>query len=319
VFDRNKLKIKPLSERVHDEKIKTLDEWKKSDINFQHPHLPTIAQKIKQAKDNGRPIVLMMGAHVIRKGLSPLIIDLMEKGYITHVATNGASAIHDYEFSLIGATAESVPRYIKEGQFGLWEETGQINDIINLSYVQNTANGFGTAVGRAIMLGDFPNQEISLFAAAYNLGKPVTVHVGIGYDIIHQHPNCDGAAIGDASYSDFLTFAGVIQNLEGGVLLNFGSAVMGPEVYLKALAMARNLAHQQGKEIRHFTTAVFDLADIGDDTSTEQPKDTPTYYFRPYKTMLVRTVADGGQSFYVRGNHAETLPGLYNQIIEIDN
>ena len=144
----------------------------------------------------------------------------------------------------------------------------------------------------------------------------VTVHAGVGYDIIHQHPNCDGAALGAASYRDFLIFAATVERLEGGVLLNFGSAIMGPEVYLKALAMARNAAGQEGRAIRNFTTAVFDLVPILGDYRKELPKSDPGYYFRPHKTMLVRTVADGGQSFYFHGPHRATLPALWRLLTE---
>jgi hypothetical protein len=137
------------------------------------------------------------------------------------------------------------------------------------------------------------------------------VHAGIGYDIIHEHPNCDGAAVGAASYRDFLIFARTVERLEGGVLLNFGSAIMGPEVYLKALAMARNVAHQDGRAIRNFTTAVFDLVPIKGDHRKPLPKSDPGYYFRPHKTILIRTVADGGESFYIEGDHRATLPALW--------
>ncbi|HWE05972.1 MAG TPA: hypothetical protein VG274_04640, partial [Rhizomicrobium sp.] len=156
----------------------------------------------------------------------------------------------------------------------------------------------------------FPNIELSVLAAAWRLNIPVTVHAGIGYDIIHEHPNCDGAAVGDASYRDFLIFASAVERLESGVLLCFGSAVMGPEVYLKALSMARNVAHQQGREIRHFATAVFDLMPLAGDIHKERSKTEAAYYFRPYKTILVRTVADGGESFYFCGDHRATLPAL---------
>jgi hypothetical protein len=132
----------------------------------------------------------------------------------------------------------------------------------------------------------------------------------VGYDILHEHPNCDGAALGATSYTDFLIFCGVVEGLEGGLLLNFGSAIMGPEVYLKALAMARNVARQEGRSIRRFTTAVFDKVPIAGDHHKELPKWDPGYYFRPHKTMLVRTVADGGQSFYVCGDHRQTVPYL---------
>jgi hypothetical protein len=144
------------------------------------------------------------------------------------------------------------------------------------------------------------------------LGVPLTVHVGVGYDIIHEHPNCDGAALGAASYCDFLVFTQTVTRLEGGVLLNFGSAVMGPEVYLKALSMARNVAHQEGRVVKHFTTGVFDLVPLDGDTRRQAPKSDPRYYYRPWKTILVRTVADGGESFYVQGDHRDTLPALYH-------
>jgi hypothetical protein len=154
-----------------------------------------------------------------------------------------------------------------------------------------------------------------VLAAAYRHSVPVTVHVGIGYDILHEHPNCDGAAFGAASYRDFLIFARTVERLEHGVLLSFGSAIMAPEVYLKALAMARNAAHRDGREIRNFSTAVFDLVPIQGDFRKELPKTDPGYYFRPQKTILVRTVADGGESFYFCGDHRATFPALRRAIL----
>jgi hypothetical protein len=153
--------------------------------------------------------------------------------------------------------------------------------------------------------------DASVLAAAYRLRVPITVHIGIGYDIIHEHPNCIGAALGQASYTDFLIFAETCRRLEGGIMLNFGSAVMGPEVYLKALTMARNVAHQEGKQIARFTTAVFDLIPLEGDTRQQALKSDPRYYYRPWKTILVRTVADGGESFYIAGDHRQTLPALH--------
>jgi hypothetical protein len=161
----------------------------------------------------------------------------------------------------------------------------------------------------------FPYRQTSVLAAGVRLGVPVTVHVAIGQDIVHEHPNFDPAATGLATYADFLIFTESMTRLEGGVFLNVGTAVMGPEVYLKALTMARNVAHQEGREIRRFTTAVFDLPALGEDVRAEAPKTDPRYYFRPYKTVLVRTVADGGTSFYVQGDHRQTVPALYDAII----
>ena len=253
--------------------------------------------------------MLVMGAHVLRAGVQRHLIDLMERGLVDHIALNGAGPIHDWEFALVGATTESVARYVRTGEFGLWEETGRLNDVIAAGV--STGMGLGEAVGQAIAEGPFTHKDVSVLAAAYRLRVPATVHIGIGYDIIHEHPNCDGAALGRASYTDFLVFAQTCTRLEGGVMLNFGSAVMGPEVYLKALTMARNVAHQEGKQIARFTTAVFDLIPLEGDTRQQAPKTDPRYFYRPWKTILVRTVADGGESFYVAGDHRQTVPALH--------
>ena len=205
-------------------------------------------------------------------------------------------------------------RYISEGQFGLWEETGYLNDVVRDGIAEGM--GAGEAIGRWIAESGFPHGELSILAAAYHAGVPVTVHVGIGNDIIHEHPNCDGAAWGAASYRDLLVFTQTVTRLQGGVLLNYGTAVMGPEVYLKALAMARNVAHQRGEQINLFTTAVFDLQDLGPDAHHTPDKSQPAYYFRPLKTILVRTVQDGGESHYVRADHRVTVPILYRLILD---
>lgn len=309
-FDRSKLILQPLSEREHDADLSIMIHPETPVEPFEHPTLPDIAERITQARRNGRAVILMMGGHVIKCGLGPLIIDLMRRGLLTHVATNGAGAIHDFEFALIGKSTESVAKYVQTGEFGLWQETGRINDASIAG--QRDGIGFGEAVGRMIEDEQFPHRDISVFATGYRLQIPVTAHIAIAQDITHEHPNFDGAAVGESSYTDFLIFTEGITRLEGGVFLNFGTAVMGPEVYLKALAMARNVARQEGRTIKNFTTAVFDLLDLGGDTSHEAPKDDPRYYFRPYKTILVRTVADGGESFYVKGDHRQTLPALYH-------
>jgi hypothetical protein len=239
----------------------------------------------------------------------------MERRLVTHIALNGAGAIHDYELALVGATCESVARYVRSGEFGLWTETGGINQAAIDAAREGI--GFGEAIGRKIAAGGFPGAGTSVLAAGFRLQVPVTVHVSIGQDIVHEHPNCDGAATGAASFTDFLILAESVRALEGGVLVNAGTAVMGPEVYLKALAMARNVAHQEGQPIRHFTTAVFDLVPLGQEgLRREAPKSEPSYYFRPYKTILVRTVADGGESYYVRGDHRQTIPTLYHLMVE---
>jgi hypothetical protein len=313
-FDRSRLRLRPLGERRHDMGLDQLLGLDEDVAPFDNPLLDQVAERVVAARAATRPVVLLMGAHVIKTGVSRQIVDLMERGVVTHVAMNGAGPIHDYELALIGMTTESVAHYISVGQFGLWEETGRINDLVSDGVAAGL--GFGEALGRAIAEGDFPHRDVSILAAGYRLGVPVTVHIGIGYDIIHEHPNCDGAALGAASYTDFLVFAHAIEQLEGGVELNVGSAVMGPEVYLKALAMARNVASQAGRTIAHLTTAVYDLVDLPPDYHPEAPRHDPHYYYRPFKTILVRTVQDGGSSYYIRGDHRVTIPNLRRLVLD---
>jgi len=311
LFDLSRLKLKPLAERAHD---MTLDEVLPLDGEtpaFEHADLPVLADRIASARASGGEVIVLMGAHVIKQRLSRFIIDMMRRGMITCLGMNGACVIHDYELAMAGATTESVARYIRTGEFGLWRESGQINEIVN---AVGPEKGLGAAVGEAIVARALAHREVSVLAAAHTLGIPATVHVGIGYDIIHEHPGFDGAATGAASHRDFLKLAERVRHLEDGVFLCLGSAVMGPEVYLKALAMARNVERQDGREIRNITTAVFDLLDLGDDIHREPAKTDPKYYFRPYKTVLVRTVADGGQSYYFRGDHRATIPALYRHL-----
>lgn len=317
LFSRKKLKIKNLGQREHDLDVKVVSPLVRTSIF--HKDIKKVAKRIMEAKRRIRSVILMAGGHVVRAGVQHYLIDLMEKGYISCIAMSGSGMIHDFEFAMIGATTESVAKYIKRGEFGLWKETGLLNDIINVAYRRKESIGMGEAVGQAIHKGDYPFKSVSILRAAYRLGVPVTIHVGIGYDIIHEHPNCDGAATGALSYNDFLKFAFVIQSLEGGVVMNFGSAVMGPEVYLKALSMARNVAGQNGTSIARFTTLVCDLHDLKGNYKVEPPKDSPEYYFRPWKTMLARTVADGGESFYVKGRHSETIPSLWTEIGKLGN
>lgn len=318
-FDRNALEILPLSEREHDLTISVVQELVPVPSQAIPDGLRQVAQRVVLAKRKGQAVIFMMGAHVVRAGVQRYLIDLMARGHISCLATNGGGMIHDFEFALIGATTESVAKYIADGRFGLWRETGYLNDIINDTYGHSPTSGMGEAVGKAILAGDFPYQDLSVLAAAARLGVPATVHVGLGYDIIHEHPNCNGAATGQLSYNDFLKFAAVVMNLEDGVVMNFGSAVMAPEVYLKALAMARNLARQQGKAIKKICTLVCDLRELAGDLTAEPPKTSAAYFFRPWKTMLVRTVKDGGESYYVRGVHAQTVPALWTAVGEAEN
>jgi hypothetical protein len=314
-FDRSRLLLKPLRERVHDLRLEQWLGLEDAAPPYSHPQLAELAARVLAARRSGAARILMMGAHLLRAGVNRHIIDLLERGCLDHIAMNGAGAIHDYELARIGATTESVARYIRTGEFGLWKETGELNDWI--AEAAELGLGLGENLGRRIEASDFPCRDLSLLAAAYRLSVPLTVHVGVGYDILHQHPNCDGAALGASSYRDFLILARTVERLEGGVLLSFGSAVMAPEVYLKALSMARNVAAQQHRAIRNFATAVFDLVPIRGDVHRELDKTEPGYYFRPHKTILVRTVAEGGQSFYFCGDHRATFPALRRAILEI--
>jgi len=310
IFDRNKLEIMPLSERNHDLTYANIIDL--TPYQIKHEAFAHVSKAIYKARSNNASVILMMGAHVIRSGVQKYIIDLMKKGFISCIAMNGAGLIHDYEFALIGKTTESVSRYIKTGQFGLWKETGRINDIVIDAAKKN--KGLGEYAGYVIENERFQFRDISILAAGYRLNIPVTIHVSIGCDIIHEHPNCDGAAYGKTSYTDFLAFTHVLESLENGVLINFGSAVMAPEVYLKALSMVRNVARQESRSIKNFVTLVCDLHDIPDNYRKEALKSNPYYFFRPWKTMLVRTVADGGQSYYVKGKHEENIPELWTAI-----
>ncbi|HLK19378.1 MAG TPA: hypothetical protein VKT81_10490 [Bryobacteraceae bacterium] len=314
LFDRSRLRVKPLEERVNDLQI---DRWlalEDAAPEFEHADLANVAQRVIRSRQMGAARVLIIGGHVIRAGVNRHIIDLMERGFIDHLAMNGAVAIHDFELARQGATTESVGRYIRTGEFGLWREIGELNDWV--SEAQGMELGLGENIGRRILDSGFPHRDLSVLAAAYRLSIPATVHTGIGYDIVYEHPNCDGAAYGGASYRDFLIFTRTLERLEGGAVLSFGSAIMAPEVYLKALAMVRNVAQQQKRAIQHFMTAVFDIWPIEGDHRKELPKTDPGYFFRPHKTMLVRTVADGGESFYFQGDHRATLPALRRAILE---
>ena len=248
--------------------------------------------------------------HIIKRGLSPLVIDLLKRGVITHLASNGAATIHDFEIAFQGHTSEDVVKSLEDGSFGMAEETGLLmNEAIQRG--ANDGLGIGEALGR--LIADDPRftyRENSVLYIAYKLGIPYTVHVALGTDIIHQHPKADFAAIGWASGQDFKIFSRAVCGLEGGVFCNFGSSVIGPEVFLKAVSIARNL----GNTVKVFTTANFDLVPLGD---YRKPvgDDEPDYYYRPRKNIVNRPVLLGGRGYHITGDHRDTLPNLYHQII----
>jgi hypothetical protein len=243
-----------------------------------------------KAKKRNRAIIFGLGAHVIKVGLSPIIIDLMEEGWITALALNGAGIIHDFEIAFTGQTSEEVQFQIKNGHFGMAQETGQmLNDAINSG--EEKGLGLGEAVGKMIATSDFPHKDMSLLSVAYNLNLPVTVHVAIGTDIIHFHPEVKGEAIGNASLKDFFLFCSLLEKLEdGGVFVNIGSAVILPEVFLKALSFVRN----KGRPLESFSTAVFDFI----------------HHYRPYENVVKRPHGKKGRGFYFIGHHEIMIPLL---------
>jgi len=326
-FDQSRILTRSLTEREHKMSWKDVKPLKFEFKKYSNPELNLLTQEVVKAHQSGRQVILSMGAHPLRCGNSRFFIDLMERGIITHIATNGAVPIHDFELSAVGATLEDVEKYIAEGKFGNWQETSEaINGAVVRGYKDGL--GMGESIGRMIELEEYcpiPNKNISIFAAAYRLKIPITVHKGIGYDITDQHQSANFAAIGKTSGDDFLIFADSISKLQGGVFLSMGSQVMGPEVYLKALSMARNIVHPEGKKINNFTTGVFDLVDLG---NWRKEKDIVNYlknktlrderyYFRPLKSILIRTVKDGGKSFYIKGDFNMTIPAFYHSIIKL--
>ncbi len=257
--------------------------------------LKGLARSVIDARSGNRPVILTMGAHPIKVGLSPLIIDLIERGVITTFATNGASVIHDFEMSYIGCTSEDVAAEIDNGSFGMAEETARfINKAISEGVRRGL--GIGTAIGEMIVRSGFKGADDSIFAACYKKGIPATVHVAVGTDIIHMHPEAEGAAIGEGSLRDFKTFTESVSALEGGVLINLGSAVIMPEVFLKALTIVRNL----GFVVNDLTTANLDFIQ----------------HYRPTMNVLKRPTQRGGRHFAITGHHEIMFPLLAAMIVE---
>ena len=247
--------------------------------------LRLIARTIAERHRAGRLIILGMGAHPIKVGLSPLIIDFMRRGIISAVAMNGAGIIHDFELAYHGKTSEEVGMALRTGRFGMAEQTGRF---LNQAIVARGDEGLGTAVGEAIIAARLPYEQLSILAAGIHLSVPVTVHVGIGTDVIHMHPAADGAAIGAASLGDFRRLAAVIRELNRGVFVNLGSAVIIPEAFLKALNLARNV----GGRVRNLVTVDMDFI----------------RHYRPQLNVIQRPTADGGRGYQLIGHHEIMFP-----------
>jgi hypothetical protein len=306
-LDFSRLKTLPLSERTNKVRLADLSPAPDAatsardldplallpDILIGHD-FPAYAQAVAAARKSGNPFLMMIGGHVIKTGQSPLIIDLMRRGVITHLAANGSVSIHDFELALIGETSEDVGANLPDGKFGNWEETGAgLNAAVNSG--ARDGLGYGAAVGRYIVEKNLPHRDVSVFATAYELGIPATVHVAFGNDIIHQHPTWDGALMGQATQRDFQTLAESIADLDGGAVMNLGSAVVMPETFLKALSVARNLTG--GKPVA-FTNAVFDMI----------------RQYRPLVNVAERPTASGGpaaKGYVFTGHHEILFPLFY--------
>jgi len=255
-----------------------------------------VIDAIVAAREKGKPVVLAMGAHVIKCGLQPVLKNLIEAGVLTAVAMNGAGSIHDYELSLIGETSEDVGAVLHEGHFGMAEETGRD---INRALQEGVARGlgYGEAVGRFIIENGNLFREQSLLATCVGHNIPVTVHVALGTDIIHQHPTADGGVIGTATFTDFRLFTDVVADLgDGGVYLNVGSAVLLPEVFLKALSIAQNL----GCGVDNFTTANFDMQQ----------------HYRPLQNVVKRPTSGHSRGYTITGHHEIMLPLLTAGVLD---
>ncbi|HEY8831339.1 MAG TPA: hypothetical protein VIM21_02415 [Gemmatimonadaceae bacterium] len=252
---------------------------------------------VASAKKNGRAVVVMFGGHIVKTGLAPLLIDLMKRGVITHLAMNGSAAIHDYEIARFGATSEDVARGLVDGTFGMAEETGRG---MNEAFIAGMKNdlGMGEALARALEELPLSNADLSVMLSAHRLGIPCTVHAALGAEIIHQHPAASGAAIGDTSHRDFRRLAASLPALhDGGVVLNLGSAVIMPEVFLKALTIARNL--NSGKPTG-FTTCDLDMQ----------------RHYRPRVNVVQRPTQGSGNGYEITGHHEVMVPLLVWGVVE---
>ena len=254
-----------------------------------------IVQVIANAHTTGKKIIIGMGAHPIKGGLNPTLIDLMKRGIVSGLAMNGAGIIHDFELAFVGHTSEDVDTEILTGTFGMAEETGQM---LNEAIIQGVGKGLGigASIGEYMSRHNFPHNEMSLLVSAVKAGIPVTVHVALGTDIIHMHPSVDGAAIGEGSIRDFRILTELVSQMDGGVYLNLGSAVILPEVFLKAVTLARNLGHA----LDSVTTINMDFIQ----------------HYRPRVNVVTRPTKPSGHGYALTGHHEIMLPLLAAAVIE---
>ncbi len=333
-FNPRQIETYPVSERTNKVKLGDLVEPDQlSEMTFTVPkkvedNIDFLAREIVSAREKQRPVLLFSGAHLIKNGLGKLLVDLVKRGLFTMVSGNGATSIHDFELGLIGETSEYVPQALEKGQFGMAFEFNYINAALIVGNRQRL--GYGESVGRMICDKTFRNEventlglkkgsieftypEISVQAVCYENNIPLTIHAGIGTDVLDQHLYFDGEAKGGCSGRDFLIYTEEVAKLtEGGVILNVGSAVTGPEVFLKAASMAGNTGHTPGRIV----TADFDLRPYNPEKFTDE--NAVGYYYRDQKSIVTRIPqAYGGVGYYIEGNHKQTFPLLYKKLLEL--
>lgn len=296
MIDFSRIKTYPISARQNKFKLSDMIPLDHR-ISYEDENLTQVAKAVFKASQKNSYNIFMLGGAVIKVGCSDLLIDLMEKGFINHLAVNGAVSIHDFEVAMIGESSEDVEKGLEDGLFGMVEETGRyMNEAIIQGMQENI--GYGRSIGKKIEEMDFPYKKHSLFYNAYRLNIPITVHIAIGGDIIHQHPSCDGAALGQTSFTDFKLLTESVSKLAGGALLNIGSAVNLPEAFLKALTITRNLKI----DVREFCAANFDFFNM----------------YRPRTRLLEWPKSLDCQTYDVRANHNQTIPTLHRLVLGME-
>jgi hypothetical protein len=282
--------------RPPQEKISFIDFYRSLPSVLRAEDLRNVVEAIIKAVKKRKPVIFMCGAHVIKCGLNPVVIELIKRGIITCLSLNGSGIIHDFEIAYQGATSEDVATSLRKGRFGMNRKTAKfLNQAISEGVDKGL--GLGQAVAQAMIKQNFPFKDRSIICQAIKSKIPVTVHIAVGTDIIHQHPNFDAGLTGEGSLRDFRLLVEVVSRLgQGGVLINFGSAVILPEVFIKALNLARNL----GFKVKDFTAANFDMI----------------YHYRPAENIVRRPVMSGGKGYYIIGHHEIMLPLLAQAIIE---
>lgn len=293
MLDFKKIRTFPIKERKCKFSISNIVPIDSEFEEIDSPEFEELVKRISLAVKNKKKVILMIGAHVIKTGMSLYIIELMKKGIISHIAMNGACSIHDFELAFLGKTSEDVSESLESGKWGMVEETGHhINQAVNQAAKDN--NGYGHAVGKKIDELNCKYKKYSIFWNAYNLNIPASIHVAIGADTIHYHPECNGAALGKTTYNDLKMLTESVSKMEFGAAINIGSAVILPEVFSKALNTARNL----GFNPKGITTANFDFIS----------------QYRPKVNIVERPTLNSGKGFNIIRKHQVTIPNLYSKL-----